>query len=437
MRMLYKFSLLNIISCCIFCTAAFCDCTNLGSNHQCAAGTYWTGMACETCPSGRYCPGNGMAYCCPEPFTETLIFDNVGNIIDNTGAKSAKSCFIKISKCGTTTLDTPLYITCKNEQWEHTNTESPRCIEPAEPYEVQQSLNNDHNCSYAKKAYYWHDIYLGLAPISSLTPADPFAFVNIIDIDNHASNHLEAVPLYNDCPRYEQHAWLNHSFELKCFPNTVECSFLVNNINDDIAANSNIQTCENGIVTGNAYWLSKDNPENNLGYDHWDVSGCQCQYNGNLLNQDAHCYGNGTYNAIFNNTSTDNVNTVHTVGEHIIFDTEHSSDFVCTKCQEGAYYVPGNDNVVIVTGCEPVTGYGAWREPKNTGYCNDENNNGATWTYPLNGNPCKLRNCSAGKTTNVLGPIGSDSCHYSHQTKFCDAKGCFQINQADFNDWEF
>ena len=439
--MLYKILLFNIISCCAVCGVAFCDCTQLGeSNNGCAAGTYWANGNCNNvCPAGHYCPYGGVAYCCPEPFTETVITDNSGNIIGYTGAKSAKYCFIKISECGTTPLSTPIYIGCKDDKWEHQNTGYARCNEPGQDYEVQKSLNNDHNCSYNKRAHYWHNI---IDENGTLTPLDGFAVIDILDNTDPDSNHLETVPLYGDCPRVDNQAWFETSFELKCVPNTIDCSFLAEHINDDIAATSNIQTCGNGTVTGRAHWISPDNPENNLQQNglkigHWDISECDCLFSGEL-NEDAHCYGDGTYDAIFNNTYVENIDTVHTIGEHIIFNPEsNSSDFICTKCQEGPYYVYGNDNIVTVTECKEATTYGTWRKPKNSGYCNDDENSGSSWTYPLNGNPCKLQNCGAGKTTTTLAPIGSGNCQYSSQTKFCDANGCFQIDAGDFSNWTF
>lgn len=64
-------------------------------DHNCAAGEFWslTDQDCVTCETGRYCPrisstNNGIAYCCPEPFTQS-----------DYGTTSIAGCYAKL-QCG-------------------------------------------------------------------------------------------------------------------------------------------------------------------------------------------------------------------------------------------------------------------------------------------------------------------------------------------------
>ena len=436
MRMLYKFLLFSILPCCAICTAALCDCTNLGSNHQCCAGKYWNNTACTTCPSGYYCPGSGIAYCCPEPFSYS-----------GPQSMNINQCEAHI-QCGSNNVA----VACDN--W-NDNKCVPNNNTPY--YDVQwtyagaDGINNDTVWMHKQN----HDWF-----------AEPLMVWDIPE-----NYHLETKPIYTNSGATQ--GWYETSFEIACVPNTKTCKSFNEPGNfppidcttynstdcpsaqgcglvyagqgsgttpvyrctylNNIGASVEQTNCAHENITGNAHWVARDDENNTFGFGYWDVSACKCGFN-NQLNDSMHCYGNGSY-PIMENAP---ISIVHSVGEHIIFNPEaHSSDFVCTKCQAGPYYVPGNDNVVTVTGCEPVPSYGSWRKPKHNGYCNDDNNNGTTWTYPLDGNPCPLKPCPAGKTTTEYGPIGSASCHYTNQTKFCDANGCFNITDAADGGWNW
>ncbi len=448
--MLYKFLLFSILSCCAVCTAAFCDCIQQGeSGHGCAQGTYWENGNCNnTCSPGYYCPGGGIAYCCPEPFNHS-----------GSQSMSISQCEAHI-QCGSNPNDTAV-VTCNNWQ-------SNKCTPTNETpyYTVQwayagaEGINGDTTNSpwMRKQNHDWFSPNGG--PLAGWNTPNNY--------------HLEIKPIYADSGITTE--WWETSFEIACVPNTKTCKSFnepsnfpptdctaYNSSNcpsdqgcglvyagqgsgtnpvyqctylNNIGASIEQTNCANENISGNANWVSQDDENNTLGFEYWDVSACKCRFNNQLNNSEhIHCYGNGSY-PIMENAP---ISIVHSVGEHIIFNPEaHSSDFVCTKCQDGAYYVPGNDdNVVIVTGCEPVPSYGFWRKPKHNGYCNDETNNGTTWTYPLDGNPCPLKPCPAGKTTTEYGPIGSGSCHYTDQTKFCDANGCFNINDAANGGWNW
>ena len=450
--MSYKFLLFTVISCYTVCGTVLADCSQLGeSGHGCAAGTYWSNGSCNnTCPAGYYCPSGGIAYCCPEPFGYS-----------DTQTSTIGQCEAHI-QCGSNPNDIAI-ITCNENNWEN-NKCTPGNAGP-QMYTVQWTYDttiNPHNIQ--KTAYGW--LTSDNSPMEIWSVPDGY--------------HLETKPIYGPNSNYSE--WTETSFEIMCVPNTKTCkSFNAPDTFSPIDCGSYSSTnCPNdqgcGLInvgqgTGtlpvyqctylnnigasieqthcsaeninneNAYWVDQYDANNQLSFGYWDVSACECNFTNKLDSLTAHCYGSGTYISSFNTNSTPPaISIVHTINEHIIFDPyANSSNFVCTKCQEGPYYVDGNDNLVTVTKCEKAETYGTWRkpDPNHPGYCNNDTNTGSSWTYPLTGNPCKLQNCAAGKTTATLAPIGSDSCQYSPQTEFCDAKGCFQINAGDFSNWNF
>ena len=454
--MLYKFLLLNIISYCTVCNAAFSDCTNQGqSGHSnaCDSGYYWKNGNCNNvCPSGHYCPGNGVAYCCPEPF-------------GYSGEQSVGlgQCEAHI-QCGSTPNNTAV-VTCEN--WENN-----KCIpnnSGPQKYNVQWTYDatlNPHNIQ--KTAYGWF-----------ATDNSPMMQWSIPD-----DYHLETKPIYSPNSSYSE--WQEASFEIVCVPNTKTCKSFNTTTNfppidcssysstncptdqgcglvnvgqgngtlpvyqctylNDISASLEQTYCSaENINDEYAHWIDKDDENNHLGFSYWDISECKCNFTNELDDQNAHCYGNGTRPTLFSNTpTTPAISIVHTIGEHIIFNTNTSlSNFFCTKCQEGPYYVEGSQ-IYIVTECKDATqkGLGYWRKPADghPNYC-DGGDNGPIWTTDpngvVNGNPCELKPCPTGKTTSTIAPIGSNSCQYSPQTEFCDANGCFQINANDFSNWNF
>lgn len=81
-------------------TVAYADCVPQGEpgHNNCVAGTYWdlSFEVCKDCPDSHYCPGNGIAYCCPEPFTQS-----------DEGAASIAGCYAEL-QCGSENV----YIYC-------------------------------------------------------------------------------------------------------------------------------------------------------------------------------------------------------------------------------------------------------------------------------------------------------------------------------------
>ena len=59
------------------------------------------------------------------------------------------------------------------------------------------------------------------------------------------------------------------------------------------------------------------------------------------------------------------------------------------------------------------------------------------WNYQLNPSAGNyIAACPHGQTTNNPGAgVNIDSCHYSADTQFCDARGCFKLD--DINSWDF
>ena len=124
------------------------------------------------------------------------------------------------------------------------------------------------------------------------------------------------------------------------------------------------------------------------------------------------------------------------------------NNYWCTKCDSG-YYVDAYNDLSLVSE-QPVSGQ-TW--------CHvDENDPGGQYTVckctqvpkgsyldtacPAFGaietlaDICPPNNCGAGKTTNNAGTIGNN-CHYTSDTKFCDAKGCFNITDAADGGWDW
>jgi len=49
------------------------------------------------------------------------------------------------------------------------------------------------------------------------------------------------------------------------------------------------------------------------------------------------------------------------------------------------------------------------------------------------GDRCRVEACPFGKTTDSVGSTSMDACHYTTDTQFCDAGGCFSL--SDIQDW--
>ena len=196
--------------------------------------------------------------------------------------------------------------------------------------------------------------------------------------------------------------------------------------------------CSNGTFNDDnsdtplAHWYPMD--------QKWGVSGCKCLQGNFIDTNEKHC--NGEH---FNITPPTNT-TVPYATSNIPY-TEYTntpgniSSYYCTSCENGYYvtnlYSPSNPPTdftycsastynsagIVVCNCEqiPQGWYG-------TANCNWNANTITT-------NQCSKEPCPAGKTTNYRGATSADDCEYTNQTKFCDSKGCFQLNQTELLEW--
>ena len=430
------------------------DCTIINNATTCGAtaGCYWNGT-CGPCPPNHYCPGGGIAYCCPEPFNHS-----------GSQSMSISQCEAHI-QCGSNPNDTAV-VTCYNWQGNKcTPTNETPYYTVQWAYAGAEGINGDTTNSpwMRKQNHDWFSPNGG--PLAEWNTPNNY--------------HLEIKPIYADSGITTE--WWETSFEIACVPNTKTCKSFnepsnfppidctaYNSTNcpdtqgcglvyagqgsgttpvyqctylNNIGASIEQTNCAHENISGNAHWIAPDGGNNTLGFSYWDVSECKCDYSAIQYNSNANCYGTGTYPSIFNNTSTPNINTVHSIGEHIIFNNDDPETFICRKCAAGPYYANYLSGLHTVNKCIKIPdnlyhGYGYWRKPSAPGYC-DGGDNGILWPATLTTNPCDIKPCPAGKTTTEYGPIGSDSCHYTDQTKFCDANGCFNITDAADGGWNW
>lgn len=161
----------------------------------------------------------------------------------------------------------------------------------------------------------------------------------------------------------------------------------------------------------------------------WNVSYCECteQFsNTPSLN----CSGQ----QIKKTTST----LLSGVDQQIDYTNGEIKQYECFSCIPG-YYAPRvysiSDSDRPAT-CIPFSGqYSVCNCEATLQGTYSEN---CTWSVVSNGtNPCPKHDCpNPGQTTDGIG-LGTspDSCHYSPDTKFCDAKGCFTLSQTELLEW--
>lgn len=181
-------------------------------------------------------------------------------------------------------------------------------------------------------------------------------------------------------------------------------------------------------------------PKNDIQWNYqthqWMTSWCVCT-GANYSGTNLHC------TAKANKTTTQNAQYAT---QQISYDT--INNYWCTKCDSG-YYVDATDDLSPVS--EPPVSGQTW--------CHvDENDPGGQYTVckctqvpkgsyldtacPAFGaietlaDICPPNNCGAGKTIDNAGTIGN-TCHYTPDTKFCDAKGCFNITDAANGGWNW
>lgn len=402
-------------------------CENAGEAKECSLqngcdGKFYTGQYTnwQPCESDHYCPGDGIAYCCPEPFTTTK----------SVGATGVSECYIKIDKdIDNNSIETPIYVACPADKWlMNINTNNFFCdISNCDKYMVQRNPNES---AYDKLAYDLAKCLMDGEFINSTTP-----------IQETAPNgyHFEEKPLYSQYTSGQP--WISDSFEIVLVSNEMPCNtfrkFPENNTPDGYidAVNAPLETTtftgnsdqtqgtncpSNAQILGNATWI-----ENSDSHGYWNISQCRCQITNQEIS-DAKCYGSSF-------RSADTNYTVHTIYENIIF-TNTSTNTTCQRClrddSNHKYYVPdyGFSGGVVTACTDSPAQKGRYRDGSYGG-CNID----SEWGN-LQGNPCSYKKCPAGKTSEGL-PIGVDGCTYSPQTKFCDAKGCFTLTEGQLVEW--
>lgn len=161
----------------------------------------------------------------------------------------------------------------------------------------------------------------------------------------------------------------------------------------------------------------------------WNVSYCECteQFsNTPSLN----CSGQ----QIKKTTST----LLSGVDQQIDYTNGEIKQYECFSCIPG-YYAPRvysrSDSDRPAT-CIPFSGQYSVCNCEATPQGTYSEN--CTWSVVSNGtNPCPKHDCpNPGQTTNGDGAgINQDACHYTHDTQFCDAKGCFSFNDTQLDEW--
>ena len=164
----------------------------------------------------------------------------------------------------------------------------------------------------------------------------------------------------------------------------------------------------------------------------WTIRTCKCDTAEFEDSTELFCHGqqNGIRPSLI---------SVQNAGATITYDGSIEG-YYCTRCiydtDSDKYYANttySNDTCSLNTTqghickCETSNNFGYWRK----GLCNTNIN----WSNE--NNICQRIPCSAGKTTSEILPTATNDsiCHYSPQTKFCDANGCFNITDA--SDWSW
>lgn len=222
----------------------------------------------------------------------------------------------------------------------------------------------------------------------------------------------------------------------RLYDNDINCSIIrgahIENINgnDTCYAGSRrcrlfgSENCSESEISGTATRISGHSG------NEWDISSCSCGVADFEDSTTLFCHGKQS--GVRPSSST-----VSNAGVAINYNGSRDG-YYCTRCvldngnikyyanttdSNGTQCSPGGNHVCK---CETSSELGYWREGK----CNS----GTDWT---GNNICKRVSCPVGKTTNEVLPTDILGCHYSPDTKFCDANGCFNITDADSGIWNW
>ncbi len=187
-----------------------------------------------------------------------------------------------------------------------------------------------------------------------------------------------------------------HIEDNSCYMNERDCSAFDTN------------SCT-GTKTGKATYL----PEPDM--QKWSVQNCKCKEQ-NVNDTTKHCIATKNYTAS---------GTVANVGGTINYTL---SNYYCTGCIGGHYVTP--DDITPQQYCQAPSGNIKVCKctPVNQGYYMSS----CSFGYPLSSQPSSCVTptpCPAGQTTDGTGATSLTECHFTGETQFCDAGGCFTLDE--------
>lgn len=243
-----------------------------------------------------------------------------------------------------------------------------------------------------------------LSLTGSTSQNDCYKYIGGTTETNHCEkqdgNHIQTCGLFypNNAPKcwnpntgeYDNNYHIETNNNNKCFSNIRNCD-LFGKIG-----------CGTGQQIGYTTW--NDDSE-------WVYTTCKCEQ-GNISY--SNCVATVRYEAT--RINPDSANGTITYGNTV-------SSYECKKCPAGKYLTQNNFNPNGDT-CAGGT---------KACSCTDTDKGYYSTECTINGtSSCQQTPCpKPGQTTNGLGAGTSvNACHYSHDTKFCDATGCFTIPDA-------
>lgn len=215
------------------------------------------------------------------------------------------------------------------------------------------------------------------------------------------------------------------------YNNTISCKSYYEGITDcggGMTSNTTVHLENDTCYTG---YLNCDQFNNNCtgtvsGYTKWDrsrgkwhtapTSTERCRCESDYTSET--CTGKQTYFTNYNQVYIDRTTQINFV----------PSEYFCTKCRAG-YYVNAatdinsdheNDDCANDKVCKcTIVSQGHYVN----GQCNI--------LYPVNPNTniCPPTPCPAGQTTDGTGATSLTECHFTGDTQFCDAGGCFTLDE--------
>ena len=183
--------------------------------------------------------------------------------------------------------------------------------------------------------------------------------------------------------------------------------------------------------------------EKNIGYASWNQSNGYDVTNCRHVTDDetdlTNCIRKTFYKPL-NSTNLQNAQGVLRFWPNYTTDVDHLDKYFCIECLSASYY-PLSTKPANIHKCQnPDAGesYKACQcQAIPQGYYSST---GQKWTIQdeVHTPPesYHYKACPAGKTTGG-GAVSADECHYSRDTKFCDANGCFNITDADSGIWNW